>query len=250
MEIQTEFFTAIVEVQKIENEILIAEKDLNNTNNKINDIEENFKLKNNNLEEKISEIKDLNSQKKLLENEILEAEEKIKKHQIELNQVKKNEEFRALLKEIDDIKKHKDEFETKAIEIMELIDIKNKELSSMKQELIEIEKDKNKNIEILKNDREKLLKKIDVLKNKQDEIKKTISDATLLNRVENLLKNKNRMAIVKAKINIVKKGKAEVEEYFCSGCNMKLTFNDVSSIKKHNTFALCTGCSRLIYNED
>lgn len=248
MEIQSEFFAHIIDIQKIENEISTAEKELNDIDNKINDIEENFKSKNNILEEKISEIKSLNSQRKLLENDILEAEERIKKHQVELNQVRKNEEFKALLKEIDEIKKHKDELETKTIEIMELIDIKNKELSAIKQELVEIEKNKNKNIEILKNDRENLIKRIDELKNKQDGIKKTVLDTSILNRIENLLKNKNRIAVVKAKINVVKKGKTEAEEYFCSGCNMKLTFNDVSSIKKHNTFAICTGCSRLIYN--
>ncbi|MEF3280571.1 MAG: hypothetical protein K6357_06365 [Elusimicrobiota bacterium] len=250
MEITTEYFKDLIEIQEIEQIMVEEEKKLKEIENQISEIRLIYENKKSEIESDADKIKQEIIEKKELENKLLSIEESIKKHQIELNQVKKNEEFKALLSEIEILKKEKDEIETKVLEKIEVIEEKNARNKKDKESLIKLEKENNIKIDELNKQKNKIALYLQELLVKQNSLKDNIKDESLKKRFENLLKHKDRLAVVSARRELNETSRKKEEVYFCSGCNMKLTFNDISSLKKSKTFIVCENCSRLVYNKE
>jgi len=243
MELSTTWFEALIKIQEIESIILKENKEILKLEKEKKIIYDEF----NNISEQLksleNELKQLIITKKENENILIETEEEIKKHQAKLNQVKKEEAYKALNIEIENAKKRKDEIETSIILLIEEIENKNIEISKKKKELEQkriIKEETNKKIET---EIKKIKDKLSAMEKEKIEIENTISDINLKNKVKELLKNKEGLAIVKA--NIIENNKKI--DYYCGGCNIKLNVSDVNSIKKPNTFVICQNCSRMIY---
>jgi len=72
---------------------------------------------------------------KEFENTVASKEASIKKHEGDLNQVKANDAYKALLKEIEDAKKAIGDVETEMLELMDVIDAVKKEEAGIKAEI-------------------------------------------------------------------------------------------------------------------
>jgi len=247
MEVTTECFEKIIIFQEFESMINEEERKKKSLIDEIQKETQDFNSETQKLKDMEEEHKKCLIEKKNLENELYQCEESIKKHQIELNSVKKNEQFKALLTEIENLKNKKDLIENKILEIMDITERKSNEINQKRKNLSIKEKEKDSSIKTKKEEIEKIEKYINDLKSRQDLIKSEIKDETIKKRLENLLKTKNGLAVVKANIKKNETLKSNPEEYFCSGCNSKLTSMDISSIRKMNTFAICQNCSRFIY---
>jgi predicted nucleic acid-binding Zn-ribbon protein len=243
MELSTPYFEKVIKIQEIETNILKEKKEILSLEEKRKSVEDKFNEISNELLELENEMKNLMIQKK--ENEIIlsEIEEEIKKHQAELNQAKKEEVYKALNLEIENDQKRKDEIETKIIMLIDEIENKNSKISEKRKEVSENKKIKEETLKLVEKEIEVRKNKIELLESEKKEIENSIPDNNLKNKVKELLKNKNGLAIVKA--DVIQNGTKT--EYYCSGCKMKLNASDVNSIKKPNTFVICQNCSRMIH---
>ncbi len=247
MEITSPDFEKIIMWQELESIIREEHKKIKNLEMEIEEVKSDISAKKEEFKEIEEERKKLSVERKNLENDLYQCEESIKKHQIELNQVKKNEEFKALLIEIENLKSKKDDIENKILEIIESIEKLEKSISEEKKKINEEELEANK----ILSDKESEIKKtkiyLEELISRENTIKNEIKDESVKKRIETLFKNKNGLAVVKINIKRNETLKSSPEEYFCSGCNVKLTSSDASSVKKFNTFIICQNCSRLVY---
>ncbi len=247
MEITTSYFEKIIMWQEFESLIVNETKNIKDKEKKIEEFEKSIFESLERLKRMEDEYKVKIIRNKELENELLEKEERIKKYQIELNNVKKNEEYKALLSDIEKLKAEKTIMEDEILKLMDEIEKDKNEIDKARKEQKEFEKEINDKILSLKEEIKKIGLYIEELKTNQQKIKDEIEDEKIKKRIENLIALKNHIAVVKANIRKNETIKAMPEEFFCSGCNMKLTTMDVLSIKKLNTFIICQNCSRLIY---
>ena len=247
MEITSPDFEKIIMFQEVESIIREENEKLRNLTREIDALEENFSVEKEKFKSLEEEYRKMLLEKKSMENELYQTEEAINKHQIELNQVKKNEEFKALLLEIENLKTKKDDMENGILDLIETLEKKSKIIAGSKNSLLEMEKNKNEEIAKKKAEMEKIKIYAQEMAERERSIKEEISDESLKKRIDNLMKNKNGIAVVNVNIKRNETIKSSPEECFCSGCNMKLTSSDVSSVKKLNTFIICQNCSRLVY---
>lgn len=192
--------------------------------------------------EKMEEVKVFKQKKKDsiiskegLENEVAANEEKTKKLQLQLYQVKTNNEYRALEKEIESAKKEKSRLEDRVLESMEKID-KSQEAIEAAEKEAEDAKDKL-NQEKIKVEQE--LKRMEEEKVLLEKEKKEISekiDRKSVKIYEQIFKNKQGLTMVTIKNNV------------CGGCHLGLPPNVLNDVMKNNKIILCDNCNRILYH--
>ncbi|MDP8260038.1 MAG: C4-type zinc ribbon domain-containing protein [Candidatus Gygaella obscura] len=164
-------------------------------------------------------------------------EEKVKKQHSQLYTLKKNEEYKAMLKEIEGIKADSSVLEDDIIELMDELDLLNK--------------DKEKEAVVLKQEEDKLKEvkvKIDLRTKEIDSTLKDLefkrsqiaqeTDRGVLAGYEKILENKDGLAIV------------AVYNNSCQGCFMNVTAQIINEIKMFDKIIHCGMCSRILYLED
>ncbi len=185
-----------------------------------------------------AKIEELEKQKSALEIEIKTEEDRIRKDKGKLMQVKSNNEYHALLREIDNSKREISDKETLIIKLMEEIDEKKelteqltsglenleKEIVERKKEFEEFLKDAQKNIEGKESLRKEYLEKI---------------DKSLLRKYQ-MIKNKLEYSDVLVKI----------ADYSCSSCNMNIPHQVINEIRALKQVHTCQSCQRILYWSD
>ena len=169
----------------------------------------------------------LQSKKKDSELRIAEAEEGIRKHQRELNLVKDNNAFKALLAEIEHDKAAKDELETGVLELLEMIDKASVADRTVQAEVKSIET-------IMKGETASLEASAAAL---------AAIAPDLLERYEAIRSSRSGLALAAVHEEPVS-GK-----FSCGGCHMGLPPQKKVDVKKADTLTFCPDCRRLIYLE-
>jgi hypothetical protein len=165
---------------------------------------------------------------------IEELEDRIKKSNIKLNNIKSNKEYAAALKELDDLEKEKTRTEDNLIEIMEQIEALEEKCASNKTkgELLK------KNFEIERDEILKELKVLDAvlesLENERSEFCKAI-DEGLLKKYDILRQNKEGLSI------------SPVFNGICQACHMGIPPQKFNELIRGDTLMTCPCCSRIIY---
>jgi predicted nucleic acid-binding Zn-ribbon protein len=165
---------------------------------------------------------------------IEELEDRIKKSNIKLNNIKSNKEYTAALKELADLEKEKTLTEDGLIEIMEQIEILEKQCASNKTkgELLK------KNFEMERDEILKELKGLDEalegLENERSGFCKAI-DEGLLKRYDILRHNKDGLSI------------SPVVKGICQTCHMGIPPQKFNELIRGDTLMTCPSCSRIIY---
>ncbi len=183
------------------------------------------------------EMNNLLVMKKEKDNDVLSIEEEIKKHQKELNSLKSNEAYSALLKEIENCNKKKEEIENEQLGIME------------KEEQFIINKDKrHKELDekkaVFNGKKKELEDEIQRLNNLLAETQSKRSDAA--RGVEDtVLVQYDRIRVKKRGIGIV-----PLEEEACGGCHMIMTPQEVSDVIRGQDTIVCSSCMRIVYFDE
>ena len=189
------------------------------------------------LEDAKKEMTQLQLAKKQKELDLDSQESAIRKHSTELNAVKTNEAYRALLGEIEKAKQEKSALEDQILQIMEQGDQagrvwKEKESGSKSHEA-------------------DLLKQISDWESKQKELEQLISskDAERTQALSSLSKN---LADQYSKLRIGYRGAAVVpiRKEQCSGCHMKVSQNLINEVRRAQKLMTCESCSRIVYLEE
>jgi len=173
-----------------------------------------------------------------LERQLKECEELIRKHQSELNQVKANDAFKALLCEIEEGKKRAGELETEILATLDALDA-----SSIKEKALaadfKITEDKAKaRTDALNVEKQGWASALADAEKERDAFAAGL-DAELLEKYEHIRKQRNGIAVC-----IIKEhGGAGA----CGGCNMALRPQALLSARKKNALTQCDNCQRILF---
>lgn len=201
--------------------------------------EREFKARELVFESKKTHYKKLLITRKELEGELTAKEKLIDKHQFELNMVKSNDAFKALLSEIEKAKAEKNDIENTILKCLDDIDAEEKIQQPIKLDHTEDAEQTKKTIAALKAESEKLAALIDGLKAARGLHARTITDSGLLAKYENLLIRRGGIALSPAK--------RKPGGMICSLCNMALLPHQVSELSSGNSSVFCESCQRILY---
>jgi len=190
------------------------------------------------LEDAKKEMTTLQMAKKQKELDLDSQESSVRKHSTELNSVKTNEAYRALMGEIEKAKQEKSVLEDQILQIMEQMDVatrtwKEKEAGS-------------------KTNESGLLNKIADHEAKQKELEQKIS-AKETERDQVLGALPKPLSVQYGRLRSGKRTGAAVvpiRNEQCSGCHMKISQNVINEVRRGQKLMSCESCSRIVYLEE
>lgn len=216
-----------IKISSLRREKELLPQELNAFKAKVQDLEAGLKTKQDGN-------KKLQAERKELEIELETKQENIKKCEVQLFQVKKNEEYKAMQKQINDQKFECGILEDKILEKMEDIDKANTELKELENILTNAKKDlaeKEKDVTVKM---EAVVGGIKNIEAERDELAKQVSPE-FLKKYETIFNNKNGAALV------------SVENKACQGCHMALPPNVINEVKRGSALVICDNCARILY---
>jgi hypothetical protein len=169
-----------------------------------------------------------------IDQEIQELEDKIERSNIKLSLIKSNKEYKAALKEIDDLKHTQFQTEDKAIQIMEEIEELEKICSENKEKEAEIRKAFQRDKEEIERELEALDEELKILDAKRDTFAHAI-DQDLLRKYLYLKDHKEGQAI------------SPVVGGVCQICHMNIPPQTFNELIRGDSLMTCTNCNRIIY---
>ncbi len=180
------------------------------------------------------EMDEIKKQRRVLEREVDEFDQKIKKSQVKLMEVKTNKEYRAMLTEIEELKKFKAGKEDLLLEFLE-----RSEEGAKKEKVLKGEMEaKIAEGKLIKKGLEKEARgyeeEISELNRKRKELGSRV-DSTLLRQYEFLRERLKGMAV------------AEVREATCLGCHMLLPPQLYNELHRQDRIITCPSCLRILY---
>ena len=180
------------------------------------------------------EMEEIKKQRRVLEREVDEFDQKIKKSQVKLMEVKTNKEYRAMLTEIEELKKFKAGKEDLLLEFLERAEEGAKKEKVLKGEM----EAKIAEGKLIKKGLEKEARgyeeEISELNRKRKELGSRV-DSTLLRQYEFLRERLKGMAV------------AEVREATCLGCHMLLPPQLYNELHRQDRIITCPSCLRILY---
>ncbi len=225
----------LIELQKIDLEILKLEQELKKTPQIISKLQKESEILSNKISLLKEGLEEKERQKNLFEEELKEEQKRLKQTQARLTQIKVSREYQILLKEIEEIKRIVKQKEEEVLKLME----ESEKLSAEKQRL---EENYNKLQETL---REEVLK----FENFCDSIRQQKEE--LLKKREQILVKISSTAILR-KYELVRErrggiGICPVENGICEGCYMAIPPQLYNELQRDNRFYECPHCKRIIY---
>jgi predicted nucleic acid-binding Zn-ribbon protein len=192
---------------------------------------------NESIELAVSEWKQLESNNNSLEKEIIEIGEKIAKSKVRQLSVKKNEEYQALENEISTLTHLQSQKEDEQIEVLVNID-DAKATAEIAQDKIAL---KAKDLERQKQGLEDRVAQVKIeLLDLQKEIE------TARNQVDaEMLKTYERVKKVVARAPYL----APLKDQKCSGCNLRVSNDVISTALVEQKLTQCDQCGRIVYIE-
>lgn len=224
--------------------------ELQNYDIKISDINKQISLvpssieqKNIILEDKKAELSeekkkyvDLVSLKKEKESLLADKEKAIEKHSMELNTVKSNDTYKALLLEIEKAQADKNILEDELLALMEKVDEESAKIKTAENEFQKFEENIKKEITDIKNNANKLKEEAIALENKREEHKLKVSKF-VLSHYERLKEGRDG------------RGLAIVDGESCGGCGMVLRTQLINQALKGQELVFCDNCSRILFKK-
>jgi len=224
----------LIQLQNCDTRIKIFQSKKDAAPIKIQGIEEGLKLAEKQLEEELNHLELLKKKRRQAEQDIEDLENKINKSNIKLANIKSNKEYRAALKEINDLNIEKGNLEDKVLVIMEEIEALEERCSISKTKTKDFE-------EKLEKDRDEILKTLEAidkdlkdLEKKRERICQTI-DENLLRRYDSLIEHRGGVAI------------NPVIQSVCQGCHMGIPPQKFNELVRGKELMSCPHCMRIIY---
>ena len=199
------------EIAKLERQITTREEDFRSSEHKAQDLKKTYKLK---------------------EIDIADTEEKIGKLNTQTFAVKTNEEYRALLNEIEFLRKHNRETEDEMIRILE-------EEEKITTTIDRLRAEKSEYVTRTQARITELRKQAESLKERQNvaQINFENSYAKLPDDVKELY---NRIS------NVRERAVCLITDNSCTGCYANITHQFLNELKKRNKVLLCGNCGRIL----
>jgi len=168
------------------------------------------------------------------EMELAEKEEAIKKHQSELNAVKTNEAFKALLAEIERGKQEKNLLEDAILDLMEQAEALQQEEKQGVAHIRKLEEETAARLAELQSKRKALETEQAAAGARRQGLAERLAPE-VISRYENLRARRQGMAVV------------PVEKNSCGGCHMALPPQLQVEVRRGGGLVCCPTCQRILY---
>lgn len=200
-------------------------------------LESKIQLENDTIASATQELQNLEIQSKSLDNEINSLSEQVDRQKNKQLEVKKNEEYQALENEISNLLRLQSEKEDVQIGILVKID-EARETAKIATEKISAK------VILLENDKVQLLDRGEKLKIELKKLAKEVEESRA--EVEPpLLSGYDRTKKVVSRPPYI----APLEDQKCSGCNLRVSNDVVSSALVEQKLTHCDQCGRIVYSE-
>ena len=163
-------------------------------------------------------------------------EEKIKKLQGQLFQLKSNKEYSAMQKEIEGLKADNSVLEEEILKFMEQSDEIKKQVETERQGQKSRESSFDQELAQLEQEKQTSLQEIEKFNQGRSQITSRV-EPKILSRYERILERKEGQAM------------APVRNGSCNGCNMVLPPQQINEIQLGVTLITCDQCARILYIE-
>jgi len=212
-------------------------QELNNIPSLIIKMESKIKLEKDTIAAATQDLRSLEAQNSSIEKEINSITDQISRNKNKQLEVKKNEEYQALEKEITNLLEQQSSKEDMQIEVLVKID--------GAKETAEIAKSKiTEKVESLEIEKLGLIKRQEELQIETEQLAKELEDARS-DTEEILLKGYDRTKKVVSRPPYI----APLEEQKCTGCNLRVSNDIVSSVLVDQKLTHCDQCGRIVYCE-
>ena len=200
-------------------------------------LDSKIQLENDTIASATQELQNLEIQSKSLDNEINSLSEQVDRQKNKQLEVKKNEEYQALENEISNLLRLQSEKEDVQIDILVKID-EARETAKIATEKISAK------VILLENDKVQLLDRGEKLKIELKKLAKEVEESRA--EVEPpLLSGYDRTKKVVSRPPYI----APLEDQKCSGCNLRVSNDVVSSALVEQKLTHCDQCGRIVYSE-
>lgn len=183
------------------------------------------------------ELDALQKKRKELESEVQGENDHMAKAKTKLPAVKTNKEYTAILSEVDAIKKKVSELEDKELEIMEILEEKQKAVPGIdklcKEEDIHFQEYKTKKDAELA----RMKQELDSLVAKRESVSSQLERVTL-QRYEKVFKSREGRAVVLLSGSV------------CQGCFQQILPQMVQNVKMGQAIQQCSNCTRFLFWEE
>ena len=186
------------------------------------------------LEKDANRLEAYTREKRQAEQEIEETENRLKKANIKLSNIKSNKEYQAALKEIDDLKKEKLLLEDRVIDIMEQMEALEVKYATSREEVEgtrqQFELDHNEILKILKS----LKQDLDEIEKERMRFSQTVAPE-LLRRYDYLRTHKGGIGV------------SPVIKGVCQACHLGIPPQEFNELIRGDKLMTCPNCTRIIY---
>jgi len=179
-------------------------------------------------------LKDLKSKQKTLELDGQTNKANILKYKGQLYQIKSNDQYRAMLKEIEYLEKKNTELDDQILSMMLEIEEMESDLKQAEKKLKNSESNLVAGQEQISRKIAEVEAEIESHREKRSTLKKNVTPQ-IMSTYDRILNNKQGQAIV------------PVIGDTCQGCFMRLTPSDINEVHKSSKLCLCENCSRILY---
>jgi predicted nucleic acid-binding Zn-ribbon protein len=224
----------VIDLQDCDNRIHAVIKRKKETPLKIKTLEDELKTIETKVGEEDHRLETLKKDRRGVEQEVQDLENKIEKSNDKLSHIKSNKEYTAALKEIEDLKNLINQTEDKVIQLMEEIEETEKTGIANKEKQKDLRKEFEKKKEEIAIELESLEKDLKNLEGEREQLTQAI-DQDLLKRYLFLKERKGGQAI------------SPVIEGICRTCHIGLPPQKFNELKKSDSLLTCPNCQRLIY---
>ena len=176
----------------------------------------------------------IDADKKQLQLDVEDKKKLIEKYSVQQFQTKKNEEYRALAKEIETCKLHITEIEDRELELMEKEELARKEVAMAKKDEAEAKKLTDSRLQDLDARAGNLKNELTTLNSDREELASQVEE-NLRNRYERLFKSKGSNVVV------------GIQHGVCGGCHMQLSRQILVSCRAEQEIMTCDNCGRILY---
>lgn len=190
------------------------------------------------LKEREQKVKALELEQRTCEGDIEQKKAAILKYQQQLNSVKKNEEYTALLHEIEAVKKGISQREERIISIMVEMDEAKARLVEDRKRITEEQKGLDQECSKIDAELSEAVKQRQVLEAERPAISQHVS-ADLMSKYERLRKKYPSGDVI-----------VPMKDEVCTGCNMHLRPQIVNEILQGHKTHACQHCGRLLFHPD
>ncbi|MGA8573873.1 MAG: zinc ribbon domain-containing protein [Desulfobaccales bacterium] len=182
----------------------------------------------------LQELEDLQKQRRDTEAEIAAMEDGITKSRGRLMEIKSNIEYKAMLKEIAFKEDQRDQFETRMLQLMELLEERKRLLEEAETLIQERQALLGQRAAEVAAAVKVLEQRLKVLEEQRKGLRKGVP-APLLKRYEFIRQRRNGTAI------------APVQDGVCFGCHMNILPQQFIDLQKGEEILQCPHCQRILY---